>query len=544
MKNPYIFRPNTLYLGDCLEVMNAFVDAGRQVDLLYLDPPFNSNANYSVLFKQDKRGQDLNEQAQFTAFHDTWYWTPTAAERVENLKNAAGNPAQKVMIALDTMIPQTPMLAYLSYMAERIFVMHRLLKDTGSLYLHCDPTASHYLKMILDAIFGEKNYRNEIVWKRKQDVHNLATKQCGKAHDIILWYSMSAETKYNKQYTNYTDEYIKTAYRHKDKNGRYRTLPCTNESGGNRPYNFMGITRAWRFTASRMQQMYDDNLLVQSTPTSPFQYKKYFGDAKGVPLEDLWLDIKAVRGKGESLGYPTQKPLALLARIIKASSNKGDCVLDPFAGCGTTAEASFRLGREFLGIDISAYAIRQVCTARLKDATGIEVMGLPTDMASAAVLAREKPFAFEQWAVTCVDGMIPNDKQTGDGGVDGRGTLLVKPVKDDKRESGLVIAQIKGGGFQPDAYRALLSKIAGGKASVGLFVTLKKQKLTPSMRKAVSDAGAYTLPGGTRKRQRLIFWSVEEHFDGQFPPLPELAHPFTGKAMPRQIALTQKGPGA
>ena len=540
MKNPYAFRPNTLYLGDCLEVMNAFVEAGQQVDLIYLDPPFNSDANYSMLFKRDMQGRDLDEQAQFTAFQDTWYWTPTAAERVENIKNAVGNPAQKVMIALDTMIPQTPMLAYLSYMAERLSVMHRLLKDTGSLYLHCDPTANSYLRIILDGIFGAKNYRNEIVWKRKYDTHNLAKKQCGRVHDTILWYAMSNATKYNKQFTEYSADYINTAYKHEDEKGRYRTLPCTNETGGNKPYTFKGITRAWRFTASRMQRMYDENLLVQSTPTSPFQYKKYFDDAEGVPIQDIWDDIKAVRGKGESLGYPTQKPLALLKRIIQASSNPGDIVLDPFAGCGTTAEASFRLGRKFLGIDISAYVIQQVCTARLKDAAGVKVMGLPTDMASAIDLAREKPFVFEQWAVTRIPGMLPNDKQTGDGGVDGRGKLLVKPIKDDKPESGLVFVQVKGGSFQPDSYRALLSQIIGGKASVGLFITLEKKKLTPSMQKAIGDAGTYTLPGGSRKFDRLMFWSVEEYFADVEPRLPELAHPISGKAMPRQIALTQK----
>ena len=486
MKNPYAFRPNTLYLGDCLEVVKAFLAEGQGVDLIYLDPPFNSNVDHSMLFKQDPHGQDINEQAQFTAFQDTWYWTPTAAERVENLKNAAGNPAQKVMIALDIMIPQTPMLAYLSYMAERLFVMHRLLKDTGSLYLHCDPTANSYLRIILDAIFGAKNYRNEIVWCYTGP--SAAKKNFPAKSDTIFRYTKS---------------------------------------------------KNWTFNWSEIRIPY---VRLNTGKTSGIFKKAATLSKEGKVPENWWTDISPVgRIKKERLGYPTQKPLALLERIVKASSNEGDIVLDPFAGCGTTAEASFRLGRKFVGIDISAYTLRQICTARLKDAVGVEVRGLPTDMASASDLAGKTPFVFEQWAVTCIPGMTPNDKQTGDGGVDGRGTLLYKPTTDGEPETGLVFAQVKGGGFQPDSYRALLSQIIGGKASVGLFITLEKKKLTPSMKKAIGDAGTYTLSGGTRKRPRLIFWSIAEYFDdGKKSPrdLPELAHPFTGKAMPQQIALT------
>ena len=500
MKNPYAFRPNTLYLGDCLEVMNAFVEAGQQVDLIYLDPPFNSNADYSMLFKRDTQGQDLDEQAQFTVFQDTWYWTPTAAERVENLKNATANPAHKVMEALDIMIPQTPMLAYLSYMAERIFIMHRVLKDTGSLYLHCDPTASHYLKMVLDAIFGENNFINEIIWTYTGGTDRGFGFQ--KKHDIIFFYRKSVNATFNQIHVAFAEATIK---------------------------RFNRVTEDGR--------RYKENTLADGRKTVTFMKEK------GKLLPDYWHIPIVNRTYKEATGYRTQKPLALLERIVSASSNEGDIVLDPFAGCGTTAEASFRLGRKFLGIDISTYAIQQVCYIRLKNAPGIEVRGLPTDMASAADLARNKPFVFEQWAVTSIPGMIPNDKQVGDGGVDGRGKLLVKPIKDGKPETGLVFAQVKGGGFQPDSYRALLSQIAGGKASVGLFITLEKQKLTPSMQKAVSDAGTYTLSGGTRKRPRLIFWSIAEYFDdGKKSPrdLPELAHPFTGKAMPQQIPLTTK----
>ncbi len=260
---------------------------------------------------------------------------------------------------------------------------------------------------------------------------------------------------------------------------------------------------------------------------------------RGKIPESWWTKFSPVgRIKHERNGYPTQKPLALLNRIIQASSNPGDLVLDPFAGCGTTAQASLNFKRRFIGIDVSTYTIRQVCAIRLKNAADIEIQGMPTDFSSARDLAHDNHFEFEQWAVSCLPGMLPNAKPGADGGVDGRGILLVKPMTDGTAEDGLVITQVKGGGFAPDAYRALLSQIAGGKVSVGLFITLNKQKITPSMAQAITDAGVYTLAGGASEWRRLIFWSIEEYFAGIEPRLPELAHPLTGRIMPKQIQFT------
>ncbi len=242
--------------------------------------------------------------------------------------------------------------AYLAYMAIRLLECHRVLKPTGSIYLHCDPTMSHYLKALMDCIFGEDNFRNEIVWKRRQDTHNKASKTMGASHDTILWYGDYNQAVYRKQFTDYDERYLKTHYKHEDGRGKYRVLPCTNETGGNVRYNFRGLTRAWRFNAERMEQMHDGGLIVQLTDGGPFYYKKYLEDAEGVPLQDLWLDISPARGN-EQVGYPTQKPLALLDRIIKASSNEGDVVLDPFCGCATTCVAAERLGRQWVGIDVS-----------------------------------------------------------------------------------------------------------------------------------------------------------------------------------------------
>lgn len=501
MKNPYLFRANTLYLGDCLEVMNAFLDNGKQVDLIYLDPPFNSNADYSILFKRDTKGQDIDEQSQFTVFQDTWYWTTAADERMTNLKNAVASPVYKVMQELDIMIPQTPMLAYLSYMAERLVVMHRLLKDTGSLYLHCDPTASHYLKLILDGVFGKENFRNEIIWSYPASPSRM-TNDFPRKHDVIFRFVKTVDFVFN-----YKDVSI--------------------------PYSESSMNRI-KYPANASKVMHGTKIILKKEGKIP---------------TTVWQDIQqAYRYRKEANGYRTQKPRALLERIIKASSNKGDYVLDPFAGCGTTAEASYQLGRKFLGIDISTYAIRQICSVRLKDAPGIKIIGLPTDMASAIKLAQDKPFEFEQWAITCIPGMMPNDKQTGDGGIDGQGILLFKPIKDGVPENGLVIAQVKGGKtITPDSYQALLSKIAGGKSSVGLFITLNKLNLTPSIRSAITDAETYSYQlsaeGNTRKWSRLIFWSIEEYFNkskSELPELPELAHPFTGRAMPQQIPSSQR----
>ncbi len=514
-------KTNTLYYGDCLEVMSKWRD--NSVDLIYLDPPFNSNVNYNILFGTGRHGIDRNDLAQLTAFVDTWDWDDKAAARIHAIEKAIAHPAHAAIVALHVLHPDgSGMLSYLSYMAERLAEMKRLLKDAGSIYLHCDPTASHYLKMIMDEIFGAKNFRNEIVWLRKHDRHNLATKHMGRAHDVILYYAKSTNTKYNKQFTDYFADYVKTAYRHMDNRGEYRTLPCTNEAGGNAPYEFRGLTRAWRFKKQRMQKMFDDGLLVQATPTSPFQYKKYFSEARGVPIQDLWTDIKAVRGKGENLDYPTQKPLKLLDRIIAASSNEGDVVLDPFCGCGTTVESAHNLNRQWLGIDISTYAIEVIRRERMKD-LHIELEGVPKDIEAAMHFAKHKPFDFEKWAVTRIPGFAPNAVQVGGGGVDGRAKIYHAP-----KDADLCIAQVKGGEPKNEALRAFYGIIASGKAAVGIFITLKKWN-TPAVKKIIAQAGV--LQVGASQFPRLVMYFIEDYFNAVEAKLPPLAHPRTGEPL-------------
>ncbi len=251
-----LVRPSTLYYGDCLKVMEHWLPG--QVDLIYLDPPFNSKTDYNILFGTDTNGKS----AQLLAFQDTWHWSDEAAQSVENLSDAVGHPASKAIRGLAEILGPSGMLAYLAYMAQRLAPCARVLRSTGSIFLHCDPTASHYLKVLMDSIFGASQFRNEIVWFRKQgEKHNLATRRMPSAHDIILYYGR-ASTTFNIQYTPYSDEYVKKTYRFTDDKGRYATFPCTNDAGGNRPYEFKGITRAWRFKKERMQRMYEEGMLV------------------------------------------------------------------------------------------------------------------------------------------------------------------------------------------------------------------------------------------------------------------------------------------
>ena len=337
----------TLFIADNLPILRG-IDS-ESVDLIATDPPFNKGVKAFegiVTAGTDKAGKKVS-------YKDTWTWGDVQAEWTEAIKD--DHPNLYAVIQTANVAAGEDMGAFLCWLGVRVLEMHRILKPTGSLYLHIDHTAHAYAKAMMDAVFGREQFRNEIVWKSRQDKGNLATKQMVRAHDIVLWYVKSEAAHYNVQFLPYDDAYIKQTYKHRDSRGAYRLLPCTNETGGNKVYAFRGVERAWRFQQSRMEAMYQEGLLYQSGPSSPWQYKKYLAEAEGVKLEDLWNDIPGSRGK-ERTGYPTQKPLALYERIIKASSNEGDLVLDPFAGCATTCVAAERLGREWIAIDINREA--------------------------------------------------------------------------------------------------------------------------------------------------------------------------------------------
>ena len=494
---------NNIYRSDCKQVLERCIEEGTKVDLIYLDPPFNSNRAYNIIY--DRAAAD----AQDKAFDDTWSYTPQAVRMLQDFElylETADELSPVVKAFLSTWIrtidtsdtSDKKMVAYLIYMTERLVLMHKVLRPSGSLYLHCDPTASHYLKVLMDGIFGKNNFRNEIIWKRRQEKHNLAQKHMGKMHDTILYYAKSSEHIYKIGYTDYDPKYLATHYKHKDNRGVYRSLPATNESGGNKPYTFMGIRRAWRFAAERMQDLHNQGLLTQSTSGGPFYYKKYLKDAKGVPLQDIWDDISPARGK-EYLGYKTQKPIELLERIIKSSTNEGDLVLDPFCGCGTTIEAAIKLKRNWIGIDISGDAVDLTIHKR------IEKYGLRCKPVEGAPDTRKEyerlsPYEKQDWLIRQLQGQ-PNSRKSGDQGVDGEMRIHIGYKKEEKKQTdlwGRIIFSVKTGKqCTPSLVRELSGTMRSQKAEMGVLILDKEP--TPGMETEADKSG--TLPYQLREDQ-------------------------------------------
>ena len=323
---------NTLFYGDNLAILREHVE-DESVDLVYLDPPFNSNANYNLLFKAPDGHQS---QAQTEAFDDSWHWNEPAERAFDEVMRSGNSDAAEMLRAMRSFLKENDM-AYLAMMAVRLLELHRVLKPTGSLYLHCDPTASHYLKILLDAVFGKTQFRTEISWRR-QSAHSDAKQgrvQYGNVRDVIFFYTKGRTWPWNWLYTAYYESYLSDFYKHvePETGRRYRLSDLTGPGGaakGNPAYEAMGVTRCWRFSQEKMQKLIAEGRVVQTRPGAVPAQKRYLDEMPGVSLQNDWNDIKSAAGK-ESLGYPTQKPLALLERIISASSNEGDLVLDPFA---------------------------------------------------------------------------------------------------------------------------------------------------------------------------------------------------------------------
>ena len=517
--------PNSLYYGDCLDWMQRWDD--ESVDLIYLDPPFNSSTDYNILY-----GANGGGSAQYRAFTDTWSWDEAAADRYAMFEAAVGRPAHRAIVGLHYALGPSGMLAYLTYMAERLEQMHRLLKPTGSLYLHCDPTMSYGLRLVLDSIFGTQGFRAEITWQRTSSHNDGAQgrKQYGRICDVILYYTRSSKWLWNPQYTQYDQQYIDRFYRHVEEGtGRkYRLGDITGRGGaakGNPKYEVMGVTRYWAYSRERMRRLIEAGRIVQTAPGRVPAYKRYLDEMPGKPLQDLWTDIKPIGAQAkERLGYPTQKPLALLERIIKASSNEGDMVLDPFCGCGTAIEAAERLGRQWAGIDISSFAIDLIRDHRMRDHS-IPVQGIPLDLVSAKKLAKEQPFNFESWAVTRLPGFAPNTRQVADGGVDGRATLAVKP---DDIDSRLALAQVKGGKHSLSALRDFIGVTDRDRAALGYFVTLDPFE-TQAARQAVAGVGKVRVHGQEYRRMQL--WSIQDYFEDRWPRMPVMMNPYTGRQL-------------
>jgi len=343
----------TLWTGDNLDVMRGM--NSESVDLIYLDPPFNSNRDYAA---------PIGSEAAGAAFKDTW--TLDDLDVAWHGEVAEHEPALAAVIEAAGLSHGRRMKAYLIMMSVRLLEMRRIVKPDGSLYLHCDSTAGHYLKTVIDAIFGNAQFRNDIVWRR-QTAKGLATRNMANNHDYLLRYAMSERSTYNVQYVPYDPEYIRKNYRHiEEGTGRRYQLGDLTNPNKNRPnltYEFLGVHRVWRWTRERMQSAYEQGRVVQTAPGRVPLQKRYLDESRGRPIDTLWYDIPPVMGSSkERTGYPTQKPLALLERIIATSSNPGDLVLDPFCGCATACVAAEKLERQWVGIDISPRAAELVRT--------------------------------------------------------------------------------------------------------------------------------------------------------------------------------------
>ncbi len=521
---------NTLYFGDNLSIIRKFIK-DETIDLIYLDPPFNSKANYNVIFKTRNK-EDAPSQIQ--AFEDTWKWNSTTEFELHQLFGSEPKLAE-LMKGLELIIGKNDLLAYLVMMAIRLRELHRVLKDTGSLYLHCDPTASHYLKLILDSIFGMENFRNEIIWKRSY-AHN-DPKQFGAIHDVILFYSKSQKWIWNKVYQSYDEKYIKNWYKFEDKYGIYKlenpTGPHTSkgESGKTwRGYNPTDRNRTWsipkklpsgfNFTGfdklgilDRLNALDSLGLIVQAKKGGVPMIKRYLSQSPGVVLQDIIYDVNALSAKSkERMGYPTQKPLALLELIIKASSNDDDIILDPFCGCGTAIVAAQKLKRNWIGIDITHLAIG-LMEKRIKQEFGImpKVVGNPASFIGAENLFKRSPLDFERWAVTRINGMHPNDKQVGDHGIDGRG--YIGPENQYK-----TIISVKGGkNLTPSMVNELIGVVARDNAAFGVLITIHNP--TDGMKKEAAKGGIVETPLG-HHYPKIQIYTISDYFNGKKPELP------------------------
>jgi len=513
---------NLLCYGDNLAFLKDFDD--ECVDLIYLDPPFNSQQSYNVLFKE---ATGTPAAAQIKAFEDTWRWDMAANVAYTEIgtDRSMPTPLVELMRTLMNFLRPSPMMAYLVQMAVRLVQMHRVLKPTGSLYLHCDPTASHYLKVILDAIFGPRSFRNEVVWKRTT-AHSDAKqgrKGFGCLTDVIFYFTKSDDFVFNPQYGPYDERYLKK-YGHVDSNGRhYRLDNLTGPGGaakGNPEYEVMGVKRHWRYSKKKMERLIGEGRVVQTRPGSVPQYKRYLDEMPGRPVQNLWDDISPINSQAqERLGYPTQKPLELLKRIVAASSNPRDVVLDPFCGCGTTIDAVETLNREhpdqpprrWIGIDITHLAINLIKhrLTRFDPAPEFDVVGEPASTSGARALAQQDPFQFQFWALGLV-GARPlggKPRKGADRGIDG-----VRYFQDEQRKGALVtkpmLVQVKSGKVKSGDVRDFVGTLTREKAEMGVFITLEKP--TAAMKKEAASAEMYLSPWDNHHYPRVQLLTVEE----------------------------------
>jgi DNA modification methylase len=522
---------NKLWYGDNLELLEKLLP-DESVDLVYLDPPFNSNRNYNVIFGS-KPGDGNGAAAQIQAFDDTWHWTPVTEQQYDEYTGGRlPNQIEDALMAFRQLLGENDAMAYLVNMAPRLVELRRVLKRTGSLYLHCDPTMSHYLKVLLDAVFGAEYFRNEVIWKR----HNArSVKQAiwPRLHDVLLYYGRTSgvvfiETKMPSGAMADPHDIVTWAdgkrYRTKD-----LTAPETRQGETGQPWHGVNPTAAgrhWRVGHATLNELDAAGLLYWQKNGMPRERAKepYIPAERMAVVGDVWSDIDSINaGATERLGYPTQKPLALLERIITASSNEGDVVLDPFCGCGTTIDAAQRLGRRWIGIDVTFIAVDLIANRLRTRFPGIdgsyETYGIPKDMGAAHDMFKRDRFEFERWAVSLVKAQ-PNEKQVQDKGVDGVARFVI-----DTKTKGRVLVSVKGGKDRaPMHVRELGGTVKSRKAEMGVLVTLEEP--TPGMHEEADHGGNYTWPVNGQVFPRIQIITIKELLAGKHPQTPPLNNPY------------------
>lgn len=513
---------NSLYYGDNLTVLRESI-ATESVDLVYLDPPFNSNASYNVLFKAPS-GE--GSQAQIEAFEDTWHWNESAERAFDEVVTSPHSDAAIMLRAMRSALGENDMMAYLAMMAVRLIELHRVLKSSGSLYLHCDQTASHYLKILLDAIFDPRHFLNEIIWKRRVGMSSAVhgSNRFGIITDTILLYAKSSDNilnaQYNKDDPDY-QKYIEERFTNVDEKGR-RFQPTSLVNPAYRPnliYDYKGYKsppNGWMITKEKMEQWdKEGRLYFPKNKDGRIRRKSFVDELRGMPVQNLWTDIPEINSQAsERLGYPTQKPVALLERIVSASSNEGDVVLDPFCGCGTTIHAAEKLRRRWIGIDVTHLAIALI-ERRMKEAfPGItyEVHGVPKDSAGARDLAERDKHEFQKW-ITATIGAQPykGGKKGMDRGIDG-----YLHFRDADKRPQFAIISVKGGSTKSGDIRDLKGTMEREKAVLGLFLTLNEP--TREMEKEAASAGIYETGG--QKVPRVQILTAAQILDNRRPQVP------------------------
>jgi len=528
------FQTNRLYYEDNLEVLRNYEHfPSETVDLIYLDPPFNSARDYNVLFR-DESG--LDSDAQMEAFGDTWHWTQQSETLYAELLHGNSRQIADVLNAIRVLVGTNQLMAYLVMMTARLVALHRVLKPTGSLYLHCDPTASHYLKLILDAIFGSEHFRNEIIWERT-NAKGQVTRNLAKNHDVIFYYVKSESFTWNIVYTPHDPNYVEKFYKYADPDGRrYQldNLANPNKKRPNLTYEFLGVMRVWRWTKDRMQEAYNQGLIVQVKPGTVPRFKRYLDEQEGNSLSNVWTDIPPVQPNAkERTGYPTQKPLALLERIIQMSSNPGDMILDPFSGCGTAVTAAHKLGRRWVGIDITHLAIT-VMKHQLEQQLGLKagvdyhVVGEPVDAGGARALALQDRHQFEWWAISLVgarpsggDGsaVAPGARAKGKKGAD-KGIDEFIPFIEKNGKPARVLVSVKSGD-NPSvvAVRDLRGVMEREQAAMGVLIILT-EPTKPMSVEAVS-AGFYHSEIWDEDYPLIQIATISDLLEGKLPKLPK-----------------------